>query len=572
MKKTTIFRFLIALYLISATSLSAQNINKARETLNRLGEVVISFQKSDITSTEVWKNLSIDKVDEQGRVYAYANSKEFEWFINQHIPWKNELHSSEISDDCKMWDGQLKNGTKVWDSYPIYSAYETMMIEFATNFPSICKLDTIGILPSGRTLLSLIISDNVNVSEDEPRFLYTSSIHGDELTGYVLLLRFADYILNNYGTDARITNLVNSTVIHINPLANPDGTFRGGNSTVALAIRYNGNFIDLNRNYKDYIEGDHPDNKDWQPETVDYMEYASKYDFVMSANFHGGIEIANFPWDCKYDLAADDNWWFMVSQEYADSAKKYSNFDGYFTGTGDGIYPGVTNGAGWYQVFGGRQDYMNYYHNCREITLEISNTKKPNASQMPYYWAANFPSLMNYWSEVLYGFRGIVTDSITGIPLKAKVNIEDHDMDNSFVYSSLPIGNYHRMIKAGTYTLVFEAEGYCPKRITNKSISDKQMVRIDVELVPCISSIEKHKDKKSSISPNPAIDKLTITSSETNLPTSIEIYSMEGRKVYSNSSVFTSENEINIQNLVKGFYTLLLKNKKGVEIFKFTKE
>ena len=33
------------------------------------------------------------------------------------------------------------------------------------------------------------ISDNVGKKENEPSFLYTSSMHGDELAGYVLMLR-----------------------------------------------------------------------------------------------------------------------------------------------------------------------------------------------------------------------------------------------------------------------------------------------------------------------------------------------------------------------------------------------
>lgn len=571
--KTLRFFFLLVLISFSVfNTVSAQDIVKANETLNKIGEVVISFHKTDIHSVDVWKKLSIDKVDVNGRVYAYANQQEFEWFIAQNIPWRNELHSSEIPGDYKMWDGQTKNGTKVWDSYPVYTAYETLMYDFAENFPTICKIDTIGILSSGRKLISLIISDNVNVAEDEPRFIYSSSIHGDELTGYVLLLRFADYILNNYGIDERTTNLINNTVIHINPLANPDGTFRGGNSTVALAIRYNGSFVDLNRNYKDFVQGDHPDNNNWQAETEAFMAYASKYDFVMSANFHGGIELANFPWDCKYDLTADDDWWFMVSQEYADTAKKNANYDGYFTGTGDGVYPGVTNGAGWYQVFGDRQDYMNYYHNCREVTLEISNTKKPSASQMPYYWTANFPSLVNYWNEVLYGFRGVITDSITGNPIKAKVSIENHDMDNSFVYSSLPIGNYHRMIKAGTYTLVFEADGYCPKRITNQTIADKQSVRIDVQLASCTVGIEENSTSKTSISPNPASTKLFIKSNELNQASQLRVVSLDGRIISCDVNFSNSVAEIKVENLTKGVYILKIQKTSGIENFKFIKE
>ena len=70
-------------------------------------------------------------------------------------------------------------------------------------------------------------------------------MHGDELTGYVLMLRFIDDILNKYNVDSRITNLVNEIDIWINPLANPDGAYAGGNNNVWGATRSNANFIDL---------------------------------------------------------------------------------------------------------------------------------------------------------------------------------------------------------------------------------------------------------------------------------------------------------------------------------------
>ena len=58
--------------------------------------------------------------------------------------------------------------------------------------------------------------DNVGVREDEPSFLYTSSMHGNELTGYVLMLRLIDEMLNGYGNNMEFTDLINSVDIWIN--------------------------------------------------------------------------------------------------------------------------------------------------------------------------------------------------------------------------------------------------------------------------------------------------------------------------------------------------------------------
>ncbi len=186
-------------------------------------------------------------------------------------------------------------------------------------------------------------------------------MHGDETTGYILLLRLIDHLLSNYGADTELTSLINNTEIWINPLANPDGTYASGNHTVFGATRGNANLVNLNRNYPDPEDGQHPDGNTWQVETLAFMDLAEEQNFALAANTHGGAEVVNYPWDTWSRLAADDDWWQMVAHEYADTAQYYSP-SGYFNGFNDGI----TNGYAWYSISGGRQDYMNYFHHCRE--------------------------------------------------------------------------------------------------------------------------------------------------------------------------------------------------------------
>jgi murein tripeptide amidase MpaA len=122
-----------------------------------------------------------------------------------------------------------------WDRYPTYEVYVEMMETFAADYPEICELELIGFTTDGRKLLAVKISDNVTEDEAEPEFLYTGMMHGDELVGGMVLLKLIDHLLLNYGSDPQITNLVNGVQIYINPFANPDGTYYGGNNTVADA-------------------------------------------------------------------------------------------------------------------------------------------------------------------------------------------------------------------------------------------------------------------------------------------------------------------------------------------------
>ena len=87
-----------------------------------------------------------------------------------------------------------------WDSYPTYTQYDSIMRHFNALYPDLCRLDTIGTSINGKLVLALKISDNASANEDEPEVFYTSTIHGDELAGYVLMLRLADYLLSNYAT------------------------------------------------------------------------------------------------------------------------------------------------------------------------------------------------------------------------------------------------------------------------------------------------------------------------------------------------------------------------------------
>ncbi|MDP3831550.1 MAG: M14 family zinc carboxypeptidase, partial [Ignavibacteriaceae bacterium] len=315
--------------------------------------------------------------------------------------------------------------------------------------------------------------------EEEPRAQYSSTLHGDETTGYVLMLRLIDYLLSNYGTDTKVTNLVNNLEIWINPNANPDGTYRSGNSTVTGARRGNANNIDINRNFPDPKAGLHPDGYAWQPETIAMMNLAQTYNFVISANFHGGTEVVNYPWDTWYARHPDDNWFQFISHLYADTAQGNSPSTSYMRSYNDGI----TNGYDWYMVEGGRQDYMNYFANCKEVCIEISNTKLVAGSSLPTYWNYNKQSLLNYLENTLHGFRGVVTD-VNGNPIKAKVTVSNHDAQNSHVYSDSVTGNYHRMIYAGNYSASFSADSFITQTFTNVSVSNFSTTELNVQLQP----------------------------------------------------------------------------------------
>ncbi|NTW31500.1 MAG: T9SS type A sorting domain-containing protein [Bacteroidetes bacterium] len=476
--------------LIALLSAILFNISFSQKTNNNLADSIFGKKKEvyfkfKISSKNeigmLTKLISIDKVAKNKEVFAYANKKEFKLFLLHNYDYQILIHPGERNKNPKMINVVNSKQINSWNAYPTYSAYESMMYQFSSAYPNLCKTYNIKTLSSGRKLLFVKISKNVNTHENEPQFLYISTIHGDETSGYVHLLHLIDTLLSSYGTNSRITDLIDNTEIWINPLANPDGTFEasGGNSIYG-ATRGNANGVDLNRNFPDPVGGEHPDDEVWQPETQAMMSFADTMNFVMSANFHEGVEVVNYPWDSKPTLTADDNWWQYVSNQFADTAQQYGP-PNFFT---DVDPSGISNGFEWYQVLGGRQDYMNYFKHCRETTIEISSEQSPSASSLPSLWNACRRSLFNYIEQSLKGIRGIVTDSCTGQGIRAKIFISGHDFDSSEVYSAFTVGNYHRPIYSGVYNLTFSSSGYQSKTIDNISVSNGNTVIQNVILKP----------------------------------------------------------------------------------------
>ena len=439
------------------------------------GEIYFRIEiPTDKVMAELTKIISIDS-RKGNELWAYANEQEFSKFLELGYKYEVLPHPNEGFDPEMATFEQIQNSDAL-NYYPTYDAYVAMMYQFEANYPGICDVFSIGQTVNGRELLVAKISDNVNTNEAEPEFFYTSSMHGDELTGFPLMLNLIDTLLSNYGTVARITNLVDNIEIYINPLANPDGTYKGGNNTVSGAVRYNANNVDLNRNFPDVVTGL---NLNTQPETYHFMNFAESRHFVMSANFHGGTEVVNYPWDHKYALAADDAWWQFVSHEYADTCQAYSPST-YMNGFNDGI----TNGADWYVIDGGRQDYMNYFHQCREVTMEISDIKLISASLLQAHWQYNRRSLLNYLEQCTYGVRGVVTNAVSGLPVEAEVYVLNHEIngDSSWVYSDAVTGNYHRFLNAGSYDIRFSAPCYEDQIFYGISVSNYNTTTLNVQM------------------------------------------------------------------------------------------
>jgi hypothetical protein len=359
------------------------------------------------------------------------------------------------------------------DTWPTYAEIGTTLSAREASYPNLCKRYDLGTTPGGRHLWALKITNNVNVEADKPEFRYISTLHGDEITGVKMCMNLMDYLLTNYSSIPRCTNIVDNIELWILPLANPDGYDRSPRT------RYNNNGADLNRSFPEGSgsspELDNPSGR--EPEVAAIMNWTYAHKFICSANFHGGTLVVNYPYDNdppipdgSYAICADDDLFIYISEQY-------SQYNPPMWGSTSFTH-GITNGSDWYAIDGGLQDYSYRYHGDNAVTIELG-TKEPDTSQIPTLWTQNRDSMLAYVETCLIGIRGTVTDGITGAPLAATVTISGR---NHNFYTDPDVGDYHCMLKPGTYTLNVSAAGYNPVTLSGVAVTSGAATRRDVQM------------------------------------------------------------------------------------------
>ncbi len=332
--------------------------------------------------------------------------------------------------------------------WPTYSQFVTRMQAVATAHPDIVRMTSIGQSVQERELWVLKITDNPDAEEDEPEFRFVSTHHGNEGVGTEMTIRLAELLTDSYGTDPVLTELVDEIEIWLWPIYNPDG--------YEACTRYNANGKDLNRNFPDRFTDPVDDPSGHEPETQAAMYFTYAHRFVMGANYHTGALVVNYPWDA---VAAPGD---PVVPVYAPDDAIFLEY-----GTGyaqrnpiiwSAPWPGpVIRGWQWYQIYGGMQDWAYYWHNEHHVTIEISNGQPGSYGQMGTYWDYNREAMLWWMARVLRGARGRVYDGVTGAPLDATVDVVEI---GKIVRTDPDVGDYHRLLLPGTYTLHCHADGY----------------------------------------------------------------------------------------------------------------
>ena len=344
-------------------------------------------------------------------------------------------------------DSKNYNVGKNKEDFHDYDSTTSELQQIASTYPEIANLYDLGESVEGRTIWGLKITNNPDIEEFEPEVRICGAHHGDEYMSVELPLLLAWYLTENYTSNSTIKGLVDNHEIWIIPLVNPDGREAGS--------RYNANGIDLNRDYgfmwNVYAECF------TQPETQVIRENALDNNFVVSLSFHTAGDVVNYLWNYKGDPAVDHD---LIDQ----LSEQYGSHNGYW----------VVEGYDWYQTRGDTNDFS---YGCRG---DIDWTIETNNSNIPATWNQNQQAMIEIIEASDIGLTGIVTDNITGEPINATVWIEQAYWP---CFTDPKIGDYHRLLLPGNYTVHFTANGYETQihliQVQNSSVSTFFNVSLD---------------------------------------------------------------------------------------------
>lgn len=206
--------------------------------------------------------------------------------------------------------------------YHNYAEITAELQALATAHPSIAAVTSVGKSVEGRDLWMIKISDDVANTEDEAKVVLLGGHHAREWIAVDVPFLMAKHLLENYGSDAAITRLVNEAEIYIVPMVNPDGhQYSVTNNRLWRKNRRNngdGTFgVDLNRNYgyqwggpgssgSTYSETYRGPSAFSEPETQAMRDLLRQIEPAALISYHNFSQLILYPWGHTNNPAPDE--------------------------------------------------------------------------------------------------------------------------------------------------------------------------------------------------------------------------------------------------------------------------
>ena len=208
-----------------------------------------------------------------------------------------------------------------WDAFRPYSSIgggiQDEMYALAGRFDGVTEVVNVGKSVLGEDILALRVTKNADRVRDgrRPAVMYMGTQHAREWITTEMVRRLMHHVLDNYGSDEQITNLVDTRELWFLPVLNVDGydfTFTEGNRLWRKNLRDNDgdrqitfrDGVDLNRNFATNWgydnEGSSPDpvsdtyrgpGPNSEPESQALDALFDRVDFDFFINYHSAAEL-----------------------------------------------------------------------------------------------------------------------------------------------------------------------------------------------------------------------------------------------------------------------------------------
>lgn len=413
-------------------------------------ERVILVPIASRSDLEVFSELNIPVQDvKEGKVYAFADDQKI-------LRLRRKGYEVKI-----LIEDYQKELEKILPYYHTYPEVCSIMHSLVQTHPGIAKIETLGLSYNGNRIFGVKVSDNPNMAEPEIGMRLIGAHHGNEKISTEVTIAFLRYLLENYAVNPQVQYLINNRQVFIIPIINPDGHIANS--------RYNGNGVDLNRDYGYMWAGAGGSPSPFsQPETKLIRKHTEKNPISFEYEYHSTSSYVNYPWDFHPQDPPDSALIITISQRYADST--YGSPTTRLT---------PINGYDWYEVRGSCQDMALGIFGVFATTIE---TQQPSTqTKIDSICLANRRALLAILTIAEWGVQGRILDTFFQIPLSALIKIKGPIRWP--VYSYLPTGFYHKFIEGGNCTLEVYSPGYEVKKI-GVSIPNQSPLNLDIYLKP----------------------------------------------------------------------------------------
>ncbi|MBO4205817.1 M14 family metallopeptidase [Micromonospora echinofusca] len=313
----SVFTLVGAMALTAPVTAQPPSAPDARDRLEVYVGTVTPKQLDELRAVGVDLGHSHVSADQVGNttVEAVLSTRQAERLTSRGVPLTvKKVRGKEASRALRE---QAAAGWTAFRSYSEPGGLRDEIVSTAARFPKLAKVETIGRTVQGKPILAVKVTKNARTVPDgkRPAVLYGSAQHAREWITPEMTRRLLHHVLDNYGHDAEITRLLDTTELWFLPVANPDGydhTFTPGNRLWRKNLRDNdgdgrittADGVDLNRNFAykwGYDnEGSSPDaendtyrgpSANSEPETQALDRLFRRVGFEFFVNYHSAAQL-----------------------------------------------------------------------------------------------------------------------------------------------------------------------------------------------------------------------------------------------------------------------------------------